>query len=640
MITPLFLAALLLPLAAFALLAVLPRLTKVPAAVIALASGALALAASLAAVASYSGGQSGPLLLEWTWVAPEFFSFVPRFAPAGVAPALALGFLADPLNLLMLCVVTGIGFMVLVFSVFYMNEDGDFRRYFSFLNFFLFTMTGLVISSNLLQTFMFWELVGLASYLLIGFWFEKNSASDAGRKAFVLNRLADLGFVLGVILLFLFLGTLRITDLNAALIGGAVPAALVTALVLLVFLGVMGKSAQFPFHVWLPDAMEGPTPVSALIHSATMVAAGVFLLVRMSGFFSASPAALTVILAVGCFTALLAATLATVQNDIKRVLAYSTVSQLGLMVAGAGAGAFGFAFYHLVTHAFFKSMLFLAAGAWIHAHSSNDLYAIARGGGRKNLVVFGTFLIGIGSLAGLPPFGGFFSKDAVLHAIWVSSPFFGAAGLLVTLLTAYYSFRMVFVLARAKPAADHAHPGAHAHRPTPLMAFLSNTPLIILAVASFAAGLGGLSGFGAHLLHAIDPAAHAVEIHIDFAAWAVSAAAVGIALAWLKFGRGELRDPVPGKGPLAVALDRKWFVDDAYDFLVKRVGLGVAKLLHDFDLLVPNKLMVDDTAKLIGLSGGVFSRIQNGSLQNYLGIALAAFGAAAALLAWTTGILQ
>ncbi|MCH8049684.1 NADH-quinone oxidoreductase subunit L, partial [Patescibacteria group bacterium] len=391
--------------------------------------------------------------LEWSlpWIQTSSMKIAPFL---GLEPPslsdISVGFLVDPINLLMLTVVTIVSFFVQMFSVFYMSEDGDKPRYFGFLSLFSFSMIGIVLSSNLLQTFMFWELVGLTSYLLIGFWFEKKSASDAARKAFMINRLADLGFFIAIVFLFLTYGSLDLSALQSPAISNQLPLGLVTVIGILIFLGIAGKSAQFPFHVWLPDAMEGPTPVSALIHSATMVAAGVFLLARIFPIFAASQTTLWVILVVGTITSLLSATIACVQTDIKRILAYSTISQLGLMVMGIASGAWVAGLFHLTTHAFFKSLLFLTAGALIHHSGSNDIFIIGQRGAKKNKFMMLVLGFGLFSLCGIPPFSGFFSKDAILHSLKEGYPLFYAAGLLVTFFTALYSFRMLFILLNAK----------------------------------------------------------------------------------------------------------------------------------------------------------------------------------------------
>src|ERR1051325_6362086 len=324
-----------------------------------------------------------------------------------------LGLRFDPLSLLMTLIVTGVASLIHIYSWGYMREDPGFSRYFACLSLFTFSMLGIVLANNFLELFIFWELVGVSSYLLIGFWFERPAAADAGKKAFITNRLGDFGFILGILLVWSKLGSLNFSELQKTVM--ATPTslgALVTIAGLLIFCGAMGKSAQFPLHVWLPDAMEGPTPVSALIHAATMVAAGVYMLCRV--FFIFTPDALTVISWIGGFTALLAALIAIQQNDIKRILAYSTLSQLGYMVMAVGLGGPTPAMFHLTTHAFFKALLFLGAGSVIHAmHHEQDIWKM--GALRKKMpVTFWTFLVGTLALAGVWPLAGFFSKDAIL----------------------------------------------------------------------------------------------------------------------------------------------------------------------------------------------------------------------------------
>ena len=381
------------PLAAFLLIQLLPRSIKKLAPALSVFLSAAAALASIRLFLMHRTGAGLPLEFNAEWLKVADY---PIWRNAAVSQySLHVGFLIDELNLLMISLVTSISFFVQLFSVYYMAEDESKARYFGFLSFFSFSMTGLVLSSNLLQTFLFWELVGLTSYLLIGFWYQKKSAATAARKAFVINRLGDLGFYLGVILLFLLFGTLNFTALKSEALRAAFAPGVLTIIGVLVFMGVMGKSAQFPFHAWLPDAMEGPTHVSALIHSATMVAAGVFLLSRAFGLFSASESTLSIVLVTGTVTAFVGAALATVQRDIKRILAYSTVSQLGLMVMSVGAGSAVAGMFHLSTHAYFKSLLFLTSGAFIHQFHTNDIWEIGQRGGKKDRLAVAVLCLGL-----------------------------------------------------------------------------------------------------------------------------------------------------------------------------------------------------------------------------------------------------
>jgi len=585
------------PLVAFLLLAAAPRFWRSTGASIGLAGAGTALAGLFGAWLA----NKGPVEFSISWL-----------SAGSESGGFRVGFLVDPLNLRMLSVVVIVSFFVQMFSAFYMSDEKDKPRYFAFLSLFSFAMTGLVLSSNLLQTFMFWELVGLSSYLLIGFWFENSAASDAARKAFVINRLADLGFLAAIALAFWRVGSLDLLHLSDP----GVASQLSPWIAVLLFMGVAGKSAQFPFHTWLPDAMEGPTPVSALIHSATMVAAGVFLLARIFPVFAASEMVLHLILACGAVTALLAASIAIVQRDIKRVLAYSTISQLGLMVMGVGAGAPAASIYHLITHAFFKAMLFLTAGSLIHHFHTNDLYEMARKGAKFRPVLIGALAFGLLSLCGVPPFGGFFSKDAVLHALKSHHPYYFVVGLVVTAFTAYYSFRMLFILVFAKAAPEKEH-----HKPHLRALVLEWTPLIALGALSIAAGFAGSPSANQILIRGIEPALHGEAIDPMLILLAIGTILVGAGLAWWKH-----RTPgaeLQGKSANAweKALLQKYWIDDAYVFAVQRVALPVAAFCKRFDAYFANGLLVDATSRRIGDIGKLFSRVQNGLIHDYLFIA-------------------
>ncbi len=396
-----------------------------------------------------------------------------------------IGFLIDPLSLVMLLVVTGVGFLIHVYSIGYMHGDRSFARYFAYLNLFTFSMLLLVLADNFLLLFVGWEGVGLCSYLLIGFWFENNDYADAGRKAFVVNRIGDFGFLLGMFLIFQHFGSL---NFNAVFSQApeVLTTGLATAICLLLFLGATGKSAQIPLYVWLPDAMAGPTPVSALIHAATMVTAGVYMVARCHVLFLSSPFVLNLVAIIGICTAFLAATIALVSNDIKKVLAYSTISQLGYMFLACGVGAFGAAIFHVSTHAYFKALLFLSAGSVMHA-LGNETDMTKMGGLRKKLpITYRFFLIGALALAGVPLFSGFFSKDEILWKA-ASSPFGGFwlwfAGAAVAGLTAFYTFRLIFMTfhGRSRVSKEVA---THIHESPKIM----TVPLGILAVLAIVGG--------------------------------------------------------------------------------------------------------------------------------------------------------
>ena len=357
------------------------------------------------------------------------------------------GFLLDQTSLLMLTVVAAISLLVQVYSLGYMAGDDGFSRYYAFMSLFAWAMMNLTLSLTLLQLYIFWELVGLSSYLLIGFWYKKFSATEAGKKAFVMTRFGDVAFFLGMLLVLVHLGNLSIPQINGPQAAGRMSTALITFSSLLIFGGIIGKSAQFPLMTWLPDAMEGPTPVSALLHSATMVAAGVFLFARLFPFFSHSAIAMAVFLAIGTISMLLASTMAMVSRDIKQVWAYSTISQLGFMIMGLAAGSYFAGMFHLTTHAGFKALLFLCAGVFIHAFESNDVFEISRRGGRRLKIPLICTVIAVAALAGLPPLSGFFSKEVILAALAdLKNPVWLAAGLLGAFLTAYYAFRLVFII--------------------------------------------------------------------------------------------------------------------------------------------------------------------------------------------------
>ena len=402
--------------------------------------------------------------------------------------SVSFSLLVDPLSILMMLIITGVGFLIHVYSAGYMHGDEGFNRFFAYLNLFIFFMLLLVMGANYLLMFVGWEGVGLCSYLLIGFWFKNTEYNNAAKKAFIMNRIGDLGLILGVIMIFIHFGTLSYPEVfaQASQIASGSPQTL-TIITLLLFVGAIGKSAQIPLYTWLPDAMAGPTPVSALIHAATMVTAGIYMVARNNILYSLSPFTLDVIIVVGLATALLAATIAVAQNDIKKVLAYSTVSQLGLMFLALGMGAYTSGVFHMTTHAFFKALLFLAAGSVIHGMSGEqDIRAM--GGLRKYLpITFATFLIGTLAISGLPPFAGFFSKDEILAGAFAENKIVWGLAFFASLLTAFYMFRLFFLTfsgtSRAQPEVKH-----HIHESPVTM----TTPLIALAVLSVVGGFIGL----------------------------------------------------------------------------------------------------------------------------------------------------
>src|SRR5437660_990502 len=415
-------------------------------------------------------------------------------------------FLLDPLSCVMVLVVTGVGFLIHVYSVGYMGHEGGYYRFFGYMNLFMFAMLTLVLANNMLLMFVGWEGVGLCSYLLIGFYFLKKSASDAGKKAFIVNRIGDAGFILGILLTAMTLGTIRFTSqglpdtadasgilqaLQSAVSAHALTfgAPVLTAIALLLFIGAMGKSAQIPLYVWLPDAMEGPTPVSALIHAATMVTAGVYMVARMNAIYQLAPFAMDVVAVIGAITAIFAASMALVQNDIKKVLAYSTISQLGYMFLALGVGAFAAGVFHLMTHAFFKALLFLGAGSVIHAMSGEQDLQKMGGLWDKIPATARTFAVATLTIAGIPPLAGFFSKDEILGHAFERNPLLWLVGFVTAGMTAFYMFRLLFLAFFGYSRADE-HVEKHIHESPPTM----TVPLVILAGLSVMGGWIGWPG--------------------------------------------------------------------------------------------------------------------------------------------------
>ncbi len=554
--------------------------------------------------------------------------------------ALSVGFdlLVDQLTVVMLLVVTGVGLLVHVYSVGYMLEDRGFARFFAYLNLFLASMLVLVLGSNLLTLFLGWELVGLSSYLLIGFWFEKRAYATAAKKAFITNRVGDVSFMVAMFLAFATVGTLDLLELNAAAPG--LSAGVATALVLLLLGGAAAKSAQIPLYVWLPDAMAGPTPVSALIHAATMVTAGVYLTVRTSPVLTASIDAMEVIAWIGVLTALLAAVIAVRQDDIKKVLAYSTVSQLGYMFLAVGVGAFREGVFHLVTHAFFKGLLFLAAGSVMHAlHDETDLWRM--GGLRRAMpVTFATSAVAWLAISGVPPFAGFFSKDQILTEAYKHG--YGAIyllGLAGAILTAFYMTRW-FVLVFLGPARHRD--GVHPHESPASMA----VPLVVLGLLSAGGGLlnpvheGPLYRF---LGPAVAPIGELGYVPVgpleEPALIGISIVAVtfGLGLAWWLYGRRDLtagRVVEPVRGTLADLAERRFLVDEAYAAVFVGGGGAVARGLARFDGRVIDGLVRGAGATAV-VVGRVARRAQSGRVRGYVAVTVVGLALLLLLALWT-----
>jgi len=577
----------------------------------------------------------------------------------------------DPLSAVMILVITGIGSLIHIYSTSYMHDeiDSEFARYFSYLNLFAAFMLILVLGANFLVLFVGWEGVGLCSYLLIGFWFRKKSAADAGKKAFVVNRIGDYAFILGTLLIFVRFGTLDFQQLAAAI--ATMPAetaafGVISIATLLLFIGATGKSAQIPLYVWLPDAMEGPTPVSALIHAATMVTAGVYMIGRNAVLFSHAPATMLIVAMIGVVTALVAGTIGLVQNDIKRVLAYSTVSQLGYMFLAMGMGAFGAGIFHLYTHAFFKALLFLGSGAVIHAlHGEQDIRNM--GGLKRYLpVTYWTFLIGSLAIAGVPGLAGFFSKDEILFETFAAGHWiFWTMGVVTSLLTATYMFRLVFLTFHGErrhdaPAPEHPeeeshaapphaappHPapphGGHLHDAPPAMAMA----LIVLALGSVLAGyvgvphaLGGENRLATWLAPSFQPpSAAAVEVFegeaeavgeeehaaLEVTLMIVSSAIalLGIGLAafiWLK--RRDIADSMSRQfAGVHRLLLNKYYVDEIYDATVVKPIVMASRegLWRGFDVRVVDGA-VNGTGTLVTAGSSMLRRLQTGSVLTYAG---------------------
>jgi NADH-quinone oxidoreductase subunit L len=601
------LLALLLPACAFVLLALAGPFRRLgrPAAYLSIVFSAVALVAAIGALRLAGiGGYSEWL---WTWI------------PAEAGPLATVGVLADGDSALMLVLVALVSFLVQVYSLGYLSDEGmpSLGRYYAYQSLFAFSMMGLVLAPNFVQLFICWELVGLCSYLLIGYWYTKPEAARAAVKAFWITKAGDVGMLIGIVLLWRQTGTFDFLELLQLADAGAIPLAGLGVITFCIYLGASGKSAQFPFHIWLPDAMEGPTPVSALIHAATMVTAGVYLLTRTVWLFRLTPEVMEIVAWNGAFTALLAAVLACVQSDIKRVLAYSTVSQLGYMMAAIGAGFASAGFLHLLTHGIFKALLFLGAGAVIHAVGTNDIFGMG-GLWRRMPQTTIVFVIGTLSLAGVPLFAGFFSKEEILGAVLEGGfpvPF--AMLLLGAFLTASYMFRVVFVTFAGPPAASPAvsqaghHGGdSHVHDAPPFMAL----PLWILAVMCVGAGT---------LFAVWHPTAE-----FEAPGWltpaAVGVALAGIGLAYLVYQRRAISADALASAfaPIRAAALRRFWIDDVFAGIYRWLMLPFSRLVGWID-----RYFVDGILNVLSAwtltAGNGLRRMQSGRAQDYVyGIAL------------------
>lgn len=554
-----------------------------------------------------------------------------------------MGFLLDPLSTVMILVVSGVGFLIHVYSIGYMAHDPEYSRFFTYLNLFTGAMLTLVLANNFLLMFVGWEGVGLCSYLLIGFWYERKSATNAGNKAFIVNRIGDFGFILAVMLIFWSVGSINFKEVfelapQQLAVGGGI----ITAATLLLFLGATGKSAQIPLYVWLPDAMEGPTPVSALIHAATMVTAGVYMVARCNVLYMMAPTSLLVVAIVGMATAFMAATIGLFQNDIKRVLAYSTVSQLGYMFLACGVAAFGAGIFHLMTHAFFKALLFLGAGSVIHAMSDEQDMRKMGALKKKLPITYLTMLMATLAISGIPLFSGFFSKDEILWQSFASaygSPILWVAGWITAGLTAFYMFRLIYLTFFGKETRADEETVHHIHESPKSM----TTPLIILGVLSVIGGYVGLPkalGGGAWFEHWLAPVfehgeeiarKHAVE-HSHATEYLLMAASVLIVVIFILLARryyvthiektGAIREKFAG---LHHVIYNKYFVDEAYFAVVVNPLIRLSNTLWQrFDVAVIDGF-VNGAAWLVGQVSSGVRKAQTGMIRSYAFVFL--FGA-------------
>jgi len=612
----------LLPLAGFLLNGLAgPRLGRGFVSLVGCGLPILAFLATVRAFTQLHGG-AGEALVEtaYSWAVVGDFTF-------------EVAFYFDRLSALMTLIVTGVGSLIHIYSTGYMKDDPGYARYFSYLNLFLFFMLLLVLGRSLLVCFVGWEGVGLASYLLIGFWFEDPEKAAAGKKAFITNRIGDAGFLLGLFLLYHALGTLDFDAVNAAFQGPVPPAVSASLVGVLLFIGATGKSAQIPLHVWLPDAMAGPTPVSALIHAATMVTAGIYLVARLNGLYLQAPEASQLIAVVGLATAFFAATIAVVQTDIKKVLAYSTVSQLGFMFVALGVGAYGVAVFHVYTHAFFKACLFLGAGSVIHALGGEQDIRRMGGLARRIPVTFVTFAVATAAIAGLPPLAGFFSKDEILWFALASerggSPVLWGVASFTALLTAFYMFRLLW-LTFLTPSRMDAHTEHHVHE----------SPLSMTGVLVVLAVLSAVGGFF-HVYHFLEPVMPLPESdpaleHLKgpLIVFAVLTGLAGLAGAAYVYRGGLSRAERLQQrfGRLHGLLSGKYYVDELYEAVLGRPLLWISQRLF---LGLGDRALIDGS--LHGLAGlaqraaGRVSRVETGNLQFY--VWLAVLGVVASL-AW------
>jgi NADH-quinone oxidoreductase subunit L len=614
------------------------RLQKATVSAVCVGTIVLAFVMACGAVWQYSAWSSTPENLHkpyqtvlYTWLGTDtgHTNYVMQDGKSAAFQADA-GFLLDPLSSIWLLFVTGVGMLIHIYSTGYMAHEGGYYRFFGYLNLFMFSMLTLILANNYVLMFVGWEGVGLCSYLLIGFYFHRKSASDAAAKAFIVNRIGDAGFLLGMFFIAWYMGSLRFTDVTAAARSGhfAIGDPIITAATLLLFLGACGKSAQLPLYVWLPDAMEGPTPVSALIHAATMVTAGVYMVARSNALFVLAPTSMKTVAIVGALTALFAASIGLVQNDIKRVLAYSTVSQLGYMFLALGVGAFSAGVFHVFTHAFFKALLFLGAGSVIHAMSGEQDMRNMGDLGHRIPITHRTMFIATLAIAGIFPFAGFFSKDAILWETWSREGgayrFLWYIGYFTALMTAFYMFRLMYLTFNGRPRMSHD--AEHHIHESPIS---MTAPLVVLAICALFAGflgwphsLGGSDRFTKYLEPVFASEANVLveqgrgaqvaagekeEQHNTSSEWALmglslAAAGIGWGMAWRSYRHADkgYREPIAAVPPVYDTLLNKYYVDEAYDYVFtgrRKVGdvrlgvLGLGEAASWFDIHVVDGLV-------------------------------------------------
>lgn len=593
------------PLIAFLALTAMGRQAKALGTTIGIAGTALSFVLSLLVFWDRLGGA-----VDYTW--DEF-----EWLKAGDI-AFRFGFEVTNLNALMLVIVTLVSLLVTIYSKGYMEGDERITVFFGYISLFTFSMLELVISPNLLQLYIFWELVGVSSFLLIGFWYHKPEARAAAKKAFIVTRIGDVGLFIAILLLFWHMPdhSLDFSAIHNAFQGTpAISAGVVTAIAILIFVGAVGKSGQFPLHIWLPDAMEGPTPISALIHAATMVAAGVYLVARTYDIFLTSDTALTVVLVVGAFTAIFAATIGMAQDDIKRILAYSTVSQLGYMMMAMGLGswlAYSAGMFHLLTHAFFKALLFLGAGSVIHGAHTQNIHEMG-GLARKMKITAWTFGVGMLALSGIFPLSGFWSKDAILAVAYHDNQLVFWVGLIGAFFTAFYMARLVFLVFFGKNRGGHE---AEIHESPSSMTF----PLVVLAVLAVVSGFLFVPGMNSWLGDWLTDH-RAAEESVQWVVVIASnlAAIIGIGLGWMLYGKSRAQSGAPAAANgnwMYTVLQRKYYIDELYNAVIVVPLKGLAGLLNAVDDYV-----IDGAVKLVAIGTGGIGRlgrrVQNGQVQTY-----------------------